>query len=55
MKFMQLFKVVNISFKKTSFITFFMIVSYEFYIKLKKIFDPVKIIYWKLLPHCPAI
>ena len=28
---------------------------YEILIKLRSIYDPLKIVYWKLLRHCPTI
>ena len=39
MKFMQFFEILNFNFKKIFFITFFIIVLYEIFIKLKSIFD----------------
>ena len=55
MKFMQFFKILNINFEKISFITFSIIVFYKIFLKLKGIFDSLKIIYWNLLRHCPSI
>ena len=46
---------MNISFEKRSFISFFIIVFYEIFIKLKSIFYTLKIIYLKLLRHFPSI
>ena len=43
------------NFKKISFITFFVIVFYKIFIKLRSIFDLLKIVYSKLLRHCPFI
>ena len=34
---------------------FFIIIFYEIFIKLRSIFYPFKILYWKLLRHCPTI
>ena len=45
---------MNINFKQISFITFFIITFYQISIKLISIFDPLKILYWKLLQHCPS-
>ena len=36
-------------------LTFFIIVFCEISIKLRSIFYPIKIIYWKHLRHCPTI
>ena len=50
-----MFQNIDYQIQKKSFTTFFFIVFYEIFIKLKSIFDPLKIIYWKLLRHCPTI
>ena len=50
-----IFQDIEHHFKKPSFITFSVIVFYEFFIKLRNIFDPLKIIYWKYLLYCPSI
>ena len=51
MKFVQFFKVLNISFKKISIVTFFILVFYEIFIKLRSIFYPLKFFYWNPLWH----
>ena len=43
MKFMQLFYILNINFKKIFFIAIFSVGFYEFFIKLRCIFNPLKI------------
>ena len=40
----SLFNILNFNLKKTLFITFFVIVFYETFIKLGNIFHPVKIV-----------
>ena len=47
--------ILNINFEKISFINFFIIFFYRILIKLRSIFDLLKIIYWKLLQHCPTL
>ena len=48
------FNILKTNFKKISFITFLVIVLNEIFIKLRNIFDPLKVIYWKLLQHCQS-
>ena len=43
MKFMQLFYILNMNFKKMFFIAIFYVGFYEFFIKLRCIFNPLKI------------
>ena len=45
---------MNINFEKISFIILFIIVFYEIIIKLKSVFELLKIIYWKAFRHSPA-
>ena len=45
---------LNINFKKNSFITFFIITFYEVFIKLWSTFNPPKVIHWKLFWHFPT-
>ena len=45
MNFMSFFKILNINFKKISFIIFIIIIFYKIFIKLRRIFHPLKIIY----------
>ena len=40
---------------KMSIIAFFIMISYEIFIKLRSVFHPLKIIYRKLLQHCQSI
>ena len=47
----QIFRVLNISFEKVSFFTFFIIPFYETFVKFRKIFNPIKTIYRQLLWH----
>ena len=55
MKLMQFSTVLNINLEKISFVTFFIIVFYEVFIKLRSFYYPFKMIYRKLLWHCPTI
>ena len=41
--FLIFFKILNINFKKISFITYFIIVFYEIFIRLRSIFYPLEI------------
>ena len=52
---MQFFNILNINFKQIFFITFFIIVFYGIFIKLRSKFCLLRIIYWKLLQHCLPI
>ena len=54
-KLIKLFRILNIDFKKISFTFLFIIVLYEIFIQFRNIFNPLRIIYWKLLHRCLTI